>query len=68
MFLFCLKHKNKTAKKVSLKEAVKKEPVSIDDWRKHAQEVKQIGDTEILQYESYETEINDNECIIRPIS
>ena len=56
------------AERISLKEAVANELVSIKDWRKKAWKRVKDGDTEIWRYENYEIAINDEECIIRPIT
>ncbi len=54
------------AEYISIKEAIEKSLVSIDDWREYAWETEKDGDTEILRFENYEIAISDDECIIRP--
>ena len=56
------------AERISLREAVENELVSIEDWRKKAWDTVKDEDTEILRYENYEIAINDENCIIRPIT
>lgn len=56
------------AKDISLKDAMDKKLISIDDWRRGAWYIFKTGDTEILRFETYEIAITNNECIIRPIS
>ena len=53
---------------ISLKDAINNKLVSINDWRRGAWYIFKNKDTEILRYESYEIAINNNECIIRPVS
>lgn len=53
---------------ISLKDAINNKLVSINDWRRGAWYIFKNNDTEILRYESYEIAINNNECIIRPVS
>ena len=60
--------RNIKAKSVSIKEALEKELVSIDDWKKYARNVINVEDTDIMQYENYEIACSDNDCIIRPLS
>ena len=55
-----------SAENISIKEAIDKNLVSIDDWREYAWEIEKDGDNEILQYENYEIAIAHDECIIRP--
>ena len=56
------------AENVSIKEALEKDLVSIEDWKKYAFKTSKKGDYEVLKYENYEIAINDKECIIRPLS
>ena len=56
------------AKQVSLKDAIDEELVLVRDWRKKAWNIKKDGNIEILQYENYEIAIDDNDCVIRPIT
>jgi len=55
-------------KHISLKVAIDEELVSVKDWRKKAWNIKKDGNIEILQYENYEIAIDDNDCVIRPIT
>lgn len=56
------------AKNISLREAISKELVSIEDWKKGARRIISVGDTEILRYENYEIAITEKNCIIRPLT
>lgn len=56
------------AEKVSIKDALDNELVSIDDWRKYARKVVKDGEGEIFRYENYEIAVTEDECIIRPLS
>ena len=53
---------------ISLKEAVEKRLVSIEEFREYAWKTKKDGDVEILKYENYEMELSEDACIIRPLS
>lgn len=52
-------------KRVYLKEAIKKELVSIKDWQQKALEKKKLKNQEIYYYENYEIVFEKNDCIIR---
>ena len=56
------------AENVSIKDALEKEIVSIEDWRKHAFRIINDEDIEILRFDNYEIEVTANECTIRPIT
>lgn len=56
------------AENMSINEAIEKNLVSIEEWRKYAWKNKKDGDTEILQFENYEIVIDNGECIIRPLA
>ena len=56
------------AENMSIKEAIEKNWVSIEEWRKYAWKVKKDGDAEILQFENYEIVIAYDDCIIRPLA
>ena len=56
------------AENMPIKEALEKNLVSIEEWRKYAWRVKKDGEAEVLQFENYEIAIDNDECIIRPIS
>ena len=56
------------AKNVSIKEAINKKIVSINDWRKYANRIEKDGNNEIFKYDNYEIIVSSDECIIRPIS
>lgn len=56
------------AENMSIKEAIEKNLVSIEEWRKYAWKVKKDGDAEILQFENYEIVVANGECIIRPLA
>ena len=56
------------AENMSIKEAIEKKLVSIEEWRKYAWKVKKDGDAEILQFENYEIVIAYDDCIIRPLA
>lgn len=53
---------------ISLKDALDKKLVSIEDWRRGAWYIFNNEGTEILRYESYEIAITKGEYIIRAIS
>ena len=55
-------------KHIPVKVAINEELVSVSDWRKKAWKIKKDGNIEVLQYENYEIAIDDNDCIIRPIT
>jgi hypothetical protein len=57
-----------TAKSIPVKEIIEKKKTSIKEWKRTAWEIKTDGDTEIYIYENYEIAVNDEECIIRPIT
>lgn len=59
--------RNIHAENVSIKDAIDKELVSIDDWKKYAFKIVKQGDYEVLKYDNYEIAINKKECIIRPL-
>ena len=56
------------AENMSIKEAIEKNWVSIEEWRKYAWKVKKDGDAEILQFENYEIVIAYDDCIIIPLA
>ena len=56
------------AENMSIKEALEKKLVSIEEWRKYAWKIKKDGDAEILQFENYEIAIAYDDCVIRPLS
>ena len=56
------------AENMSIKEAIEKNLVSIEEWRKYAWKVIKDGDAEILQFENYEIVIVYDDCIIRPLA
>ena len=51
-----------------IKEALDKKLVSIKEWEKYAFKVVKKGEYKILKYDNYEIAINDNECVIRPLT
>lgn len=55
------------AENISIKEAIDKKIVSIEEWRKYSWKNKKDGETEILQFENYEIACTKEECIIRPL-
>ena len=56
------------AKNVSIKEALDKKLVSIEEWRKYSFFITNKDDYEVLKYDNYEIVINKKECIIRPLT
>ena len=60
--------RNIKAQNVSIKEAIDKKLVSIDEWRKYANKVKKDGNVEIFKFDNYEIACSPIKCIIRPIS
>ena len=59
--------RNIDAENVSIKEALEKKLVSIEEWEKYAIKTNKTNDGEILQFENYEIVVTKDECIIRPI-
>ncbi len=56
------------AENMSIKEALEKKLVSIEEWEKYAWKIKKDGDAETLQFENYEIVITYDGCIIRPFT
>ena len=56
------------AKNLSVKEAIEKNLVSIDEWKKYAFSTKKDNDSLILVFENYEIALTGDECLIRPRS
>ena len=56
------------AKDLSVKEAIDKKLVSVDEWKKHAFSTKKDNDSVILVFENYEIALTGDECLIRPRS
>ena len=56
------------AENMSIKEALEKKLVSIEEWEKYAWKIKKDGDAETLQFENYEIVITYDDCIIRPFT
>ena len=56
------------AKDLSVKEAIEKKLVSIDEWKKYAFSTKKDNDSLILVFENYEIALTGDECLIRPRS
>lgn len=59
--------KNIDAKNISVKDAIERNLISIEDWKENAKKIIKEEGKEILQFDYYEIEITDEECIIRPI-
>ena len=60
--------RNIKAKNVSIKEAIDKGLVSIEDWKKYAYRIQKSGKVEILKFDNYEIYIDTEVCIIRPLT
>ena len=60
--------RNVSAENVPIREAIMKNLVSVDEWKKYAWTRKKEGDSEILRFDNYEIVIAYDDCIIRPIS
>lgn len=60
--------RNVNAENVSIKEAIEKKLVSIEDWKKSASRIKKDGNVEILKFDNYEIAISNGDCFIRPKS
>jgi flagellar basal body-associated protein FliL len=60
--------RNIKAENVSIKEALEKKLVSIDEWKKYAFSVEKSGKVEILKFDNYEIYIDTEVCIIRPLT
>lgn len=56
------------AQNVSIKEAIDKGLVSIEDWKKYAFSVEKSGKIEILRFDNYEIYLDTEVCIIRPLT
>ena len=56
------------AENLSVKEAIEKNLVSIDEWKKYAFSTKKDNDSLILVFENYEISLTGDECLIRPRS
>lgn len=57
-----------SAKDLSVKEAIEKNLVSIDEWKKYAFSTRKDNDSLILVFENYEISLTGDECLIRPRS
>lgn len=60
--------RTKDAENLSIKDAIDKNFVSIEEWKKYAWNIKKDGDAEILQFENYEIVLAYDDCIIRPLA
>jgi len=56
------------AENLSIKDAIEKNKVSIDEWKKYAWNVVEEESGEILKFENYEILVTTNECVIRPLT
>ena len=56
------------AENLSVKEAIDKKLVSVDEWKKYAFSTKKDNDSLILVFENYEIALTGDECLIRPRS
>ena len=59
--------RNIKAENISVKEAIKGNLVSIDDWEKHAWKTQKSVGSETLKFDNYEIYIDEEEIIIRPL-
>ena len=55
------------AENLSVKEAIEKNLVSIDEWKKYAFGTKKDNDSLILIFDNYEIVLTGDECLIRPL-
>ena len=55
------------AKNLSVKKAIEKNSVSIDEWKKYALKTVKDNDSLILIFENYEISLTGDECLIRPL-
>ena len=60
--------RNINAQNVSIKEAIDKGLVSIEDWKKYAYRIQKSGKVEIFKYDNYEIYVDSEVCIIRPLT
>ena len=60
--------RNIKAENVSVKEAIEKDLVSIDEWKNYAFSIEKSGKAEILKFDNYEIYIDTEICIIRPLT
>ena len=58
--------RNMDADNVSIKDALDKKLVSIEEWEKYARKINKNDDGEVLQFENYEIVVTKDECIIKP--
>ena len=56
------------AKNLSVKEAIEKNLVSIEEWKKYASGTRKDNDSLILIFDNYEISLTGDECLIRPRS
>ena len=56
------------AKNLSVKTAIEKDLVSIDEWKKYAFGTRKDNDSLILVFDNYEISLTGDECLIRPRS
>lgn len=54
------------AKDLSVKEAIEKELVSVEEWKKYAFSTRKSNASLILVFENYEIVLTGDECLIRP--
>ncbi|MBR3512243.1 MAG: hypothetical protein IKN74_04710 [Clostridia bacterium] len=57
--------RNIDAENVSIKDALDKKLVSIEEWGKYARKINKNDDGEVLQFENYEIVVTKDECIIK---
>lgn len=55
------------AKNLSVKKAIEKNSVSIDEWKKYALKTVKDNDSLVLIFENYEISLTGDECLIRPL-
>ena len=55
------------AEALSLKDAIEKKLVSLNEWRRYALKTYETEDEEVLIYQSHEIIITSDECIIKPL-
>lgn len=60
--------RNINAQNVSIKEAIDKGLVSIEDWKKYAYIIQKSGKVEVFKYDNYEIYVDSEACIIRPLT
>lgn len=56
------------AKNLSIKDAIKNDKVSIEEWKKYAWKITRNNNYIVYEFENYKIEINNKELIFKPLS